>query len=96
MIIPYATSAFIRFKRPKNMTTSPAVLKKTPDCAFEWITSDPKLKSARMGSVPSAKDDMVSAPVQKLPLESEYSCMDCVNPHGRKNVATPTRAGVRL
>ena len=70
MIIPAATSAFIKLNKPKKMTTSPAVLKKIPDCAFVWIASELKLRSARTGNVPSANADMVSAPVQKLPVVS--------------------------
>ena len=65
-MIPAATRAFIRLKTPKNITTSPAVLKNTPDCAFLCIPRELKLNSASTGSVPSAKVNMISAPVQKL------------------------------
>ena len=78
----------------KNITTSPAVLKNIPDCAFVCSPSEPKERSASTGSVPSANESMVSAPVEKLPVVKEYSCMDCVNPQGKKNVATPRSAGV--
>lgn len=33
-MIPMATNALMRLKIPKNITTSPAVLKNIPDCAF--------------------------------------------------------------
>ena len=67
---PVATRAFIRLKIPKNITTSPAVLKNTPDCAFLWILSELKLKRESTGSVPSANVNMMSAPVQKLTVVS--------------------------
>ena len=62
------TKLFIKLKIPKNITTSPAVLKNTPDCAFLWIPSELKLKRASTGSVPSANADMIKAPVKKLPV----------------------------
>jgi len=52
------------------MTISPAVLKKTPDQAFLWLPSELKLKSDNTGRVPSAKADIINAPLQKLPVVS--------------------------
>lgn len=90
------TSAFSKLNSPKNITTMPAVLKNIADCAFLWIPTEPKLNRARTGSVPRAKADMMSAPATKLPVVRVYICIDCVKPHGRKNVAIPTRIGVSV
>ena len=69
-MIPATTKALIKLKIPKNITTNPAVLKNTPDCAFLWILRELKLKRESTGSVPSANVNMMSAPVQKLPVVS--------------------------
>ncbi len=62
------TRAPIKLKIPKNTTTNPAVLKNIPDCAFLWIPSELKLKRERTGSVPSAKENIINAPVRKFPV----------------------------
>jgi len=88
------TRLFIRLNSANMMTINPALLKKMPAFGLFWILNELKLMSASTGSVPRAKESMVSAPVKKLPVESVYICIDCVNPHGKKNVAIPTRSGV--
>lgn len=50
-----------------NITTKPAVLKKTPDQRDCPILCEVRLKIASTGKVPSAKTDMMSAPFIKLP-----------------------------
>ena len=95
-IMPMETSAFIILKIPKNITTSPAVLKNTPDCAFLWMPSELKERSERTGKVPRAKASIIKLPCQKLPRVRVYICIDWVNPQGRKKVATPRRIGVKV
>ena len=68
-IIPAATKLFKILNRPKNITTRPAALKKVPDQFLFWMPSELKLKIASTGKVPIAKASIVSAPVQKLPVE---------------------------
>ena len=67
---PAATRLLARLKRPKKITMRPAVLKKTPDLAYFPILNELKLRSASTGSVPSANESMVRAPVAKLPVVS--------------------------
>ena len=88
-------SAFERFKRASAMTMMPAVLKKVPFHGLCAILREPKESSASTGNVPSAKTNIVSAPCMKLPVDKAYSCIDCVNPQGKKNVPMPTKAGAR-
>jgi len=78
------------------MTTRPAVLKKIPALELFLILNELKLTSAKTGKVPNAKASIVNPPLRKLPVDKVKICIDCVNPQGRKNVATPTRSGVRL
>src|SRR3989344_3671077 len=54
-----------------------------------------KLMPRSEGNVPSAKRNIVSAPLIKLPEASATSCRDCVNPQGRKNVSAPRVSGAR-
>ena len=67
-MIPMETNALIMLKIPKKITTSPAVLKNTPDCAFLWMPRELKLKSASTGNVPSANAPIIRAPAQKFPV----------------------------
>ena len=78
------------------MTISPAVLKKIPEFLLFFMLNELKLTSASTGRVPSAKASIVSPPFQKLPVDKVYICIDWVNPQGRKNVAIPTKSGVRV
>ena len=78
----------------KRITISPAVLKNIPEFLLSLILNELKLTRARTGRVPSAKVNIVKAPFIKLPVERVYICIDWVNPHGKKNVAIPTKRGV--
>ena len=71
-IIPAITSALWRLNNPKNTTTSPAVLKKIPERALEWIVSELKDRRARTGSVPSANTNIVNPPSRKFPVVRVY------------------------
>ena len=67
---PIALRLPIKFRIANNMTTIPAVLKKTPDHELFWMLKDEKLTSASTGNVPSAKVSIVSPPLRKDPVES--------------------------
>ena len=66
---PIMTKLLIRLNSAKKITTSPAVLKNTPDCSLSLIAKELKLRSAKTGRVPSANTNMTIAPVKKLPVE---------------------------
>lgn len=93
---PATTRPLIRLNTANIMTTSPADLKNMPDLELFLTLNELRLTSARIGNVPSANESMVSPPFRKLPVVSVYNCIDWVNPQGRKNVAIPTRSGVRI
>ena len=95
MINPAATRAPKKLKSAKNKTINPAVLKKRLDCSPFASFIDAKLIRARIGNVPSAKTNIIVAPAIKLPVVNEYTCIDCVNPHGKKKVDVPNKIGVR-
>lgn len=67
-ITPAATKLFTKLSKPKNITTSPAVLKNTPERANLLTPTELKLTSDNTGRVPSANANIVIAPVQKLPV----------------------------
>ena len=90
------TSPLMRLNSANIITISPADLKKMPAFELFLILNELKLMSARTGNVPSANASIVSPPAKNPPVVSVYSCIDCVNPHGKKNVAIPTRSGVRV
>ena len=74
---------------------SPEVLKKTLDLFGSLNPTELKLTSASTGSVPRENTSIVNAPEKNEPVESARTCIDCVKPQGKKNVATPTSSGVR-
>ncbi len=90
---PVTTKALIKLKSAKIITINPAVLKNIPFQDFCAILNELKKSRLNMGSVPKAKANIVSAPLIKLPVDKVYTCIDCVNPQGRKNVAIPIRRG---
>ena len=69
-IKPIAANVFIRLNNANIMTTSPAVLKKTPDLELFFTLNELKLMSANTGSVPSANASMVNPPFKKEPVVS--------------------------
>lgn len=93
---PAATKLVIILNKANIITTSPAVLKNIPDFELFLTLKELKLIRASTGKVPRANAIIVSPPVRKLPVVRLYNCIDWVKPHGRKNVATPTRRGVRV
>jgi len=80
---------------PNPITTIPMVLKKSgaeDDSEKEY---DPKERIANIGKVPRAKKSIIESHPINVPLERAATCMDCVKPHGRKNVPIPTSIGIR-
>lgn len=63
---------------------------------LEWA-NDTELKESKdkTGKVPSAKANIINNPVIKFPLARAEICIDCVNPHGKKNVPIPNAIGAR-
>ena len=81
---------------PRPITTTPADLKNRGAC-LEWANdADPNDRSANIGRVPSANANIIRSPDMNDPLESATTCIDCVNPHGKKNVAKPMISGVKV
>jgi hypothetical protein len=58
----------------KAITINPAVLKNIPDCEVLLIFDELKLKIAKTGNVPRAKNSIVRPPLKKLPEERVYRC----------------------
>lgn len=81
---------------PSPITTTPADLKNKGAFFERANEAEPKDSKASIGNVPRAKDHMISIPDQNDPLDSAATCIDCVKPHGRKNVPTPIRIGVNV
>lgn len=79
---------------PSPITTTPADLKNKGAFFERANEAEPKDRSVSIGNVPRAKESIISIPLQNDPLDSATTCIDCVNPHGRKNVPTPMRMGV--
>ena len=85
-----------RAKSPSPITTIPADLKNKGAC-FEWANeADPNESSASIGKVPRANENIMSEPLINDPLESADTCIDCVNPQGRKNVLIPSKSGANV
>lgn len=63
------TKAFRMFNTAKAITINPAVLKNIPDFDDLFIEKEPKLRIARTGNVPKAKNNIVKPPFKKLPEE---------------------------
>ena len=64
------TRLFIILNNANKMTTKPADLKNMPDLELFCMPKELNDKSARTGSVPSANDSIVIAPVIKLPVDN--------------------------
>ena len=75
------------------MTTTPADAKKRGACRDFEKEIELKERRARTGNVPIAKDSMISNPERKDSLVRAPTCIDWVNPQGRKNVEIQTRIG---
>lgn len=71
LIRPIATNAPIKFKIAKNKIIKPAVLKKIFDFNVSANFADAKLINANIGKVPSVKNNIVKAPLIKLPVDKE-------------------------
>ena len=59
----------MRLNKANIITIRPADLKNIPDLELFLILNELKLMRARTGKVPRAKENIVSAPVIKLPVE---------------------------
>lgn len=75
------------------MTTTPAEAKKSGACRDFENDTELKERRASTGNVPIANASMMSDPEMNDPLASDATCIDCVNPHGRKNVEIQIRIG---
>ena len=78
---------------PRPITMTPADLKKSG--AYLELANDTELKESKesTGRVPRAKASIIRNPEIKDPLLSATTCMDWVNPQGRKNVPAPIITG---
>ena len=95
MIIPSPASPARNANKPRPKTIIPADLKNKSacfECAKEIELNE---RSASIGSVPNANENIINNPDINDPLESAATCIDCVNPHGKKNVPKPIRNGAQ-
>ena len=83
-------------KRPSPITMTPTEAKNRGACFDCVIDSEPNERRERTGSVPSAKKNMIRAPIRDEPLPRVATCIDCVKPQGRKNVTTPSTSGASV
>ena len=67
---------FIKLNRANIITISPADLKKIPDFELFFMLNELKLIKASTGSVPRAKENIVSPPSRKLFTASVEICID--------------------
>ena len=95
-MIPSPASPERSAKSPRPITTIPADLK-NKGAYFPWAKeADPNERNASIGSVPKANANIIISPDMKEPLLNAETCIDCVKPHGKKNVAKPKMSGVRV
>lgn len=95
-MIPSPASPDKRANSPRPITTMPADLKNKGAC-LPWANeADPNEKNASIGNVPRANENIIKRPDRKDPLLSEATCIDCVKPQGKKNVAKPRVRGVKV
>ena len=95
MIIPSPANPERTAKMPSPVTNTPADLKKRDEyfpCANE---AEPKERNRSTGKVPRANASMIKTPEVKDPLETAATCIDWVNPQGRKKVPKPIKSGVK-
>ncbi len=95
-MIPSPASPARSANNPRPITTTPADLKNKGACFPCANDADQKESSISIGNVPRANASIIRSPEINDPLPSADTCIDCVNPHGRKNVANPMISGVRL
>ena len=94
--MPSPASPARNANKPSPITTTPADLKKRGAC-FECANeAEPNERSTSIGNVPRANANIIRVPDINEPLESATTCIDWVNPHGKKNVPKPTARGVRV
>lgn len=95
-MIPSPASPARSANNPRPITTTPEDLKNSGACFPCANDAEPNERSTSMGNVPSANANMMRSPEINDPLPSADTCIDCVNPHGRKNVAKPIMSGVKV
>lgn len=95
-MIPRPTSPERNPNNPSPMTTTPTALKNIPAYFLFAKDAEPNDKKASMGNVPRANVSIIKKPDIKDPLLSAETCIDWVNPHGKKNVPKPRINGVNV
>ena len=96
LMIPSPASPARSANNPRPITIIPADLKKSGAC-FECANdTEPNESNASIGNVPSANENIMRSPDINDPLESAATCIDWVNPHGKKNVPKPMISGVSV
>ena len=96
LIIPSPASPARSANNPRPTTITPADLKNSGACFPCAKDADPNERSTSMGSVPIANASIIRSPDVNDPLPNAETCIDCVNPHGRKKVAKPRMSGVKV
>ncbi len=96
LMTPSPASPARRANTPRPITTTPADLKNNGACFECAKDTEPNESNASIGSVPRANANIIKSPDINDPLESAETCIDCVNPQGKKNVPTPIRIGANV
>ena len=95
-MIPRPASPARSANSPRPITTTPADLKNSGACFPCANDADPNESSTSIGNVPIANASMIRSPEINDPLPNAETCIDCVKPHGRKNVPKPMISGVKV
>lgn len=95
-MIPRLASPESRENSPSPITTIPADLKNKGACLLLANEADPNERNASIGNVPRANANIIKNPNTNDPLLRAESCIDCVKPHGKKNVAKPRIRGAKV
>ena len=96
MIIPSPANPANNANTPSPNTNTPADLKNSGAYLELAKEKDVKDRSPKTGKVPSAKKNIIPAPVKNEPEESACICIDWVKPQGKKKVPNPTKIGAKV
>ena len=96
LMIPSPASPANKENTAKPTTITPADLKKSGACFPCAKEADPKERKTSIGNVPRAKANIIKKPDKNDPLPMAATCIDWVNPQGKKKVAKPTTRGVKV
>ena len=88
VIPPNRRRPFIIITAPKRTISVPMMLWRSLNL-WSLMYEDPSPSAKSTGIVPRAKSAIASPPCQKLPVLIAISCIESVNPQGKKKVSIP-------